>query len=134
MKKYDAAIIGSGPNGLSAGIILAKAGLSVVIIEAMDRIGGGTRTSELTLPGFRHDVCSAIHPLGAASPFFQSLPLDKFGLKWIFPSAAVAHPFDDGTAAFISKSLVDTAAGLGVDARSYISLMNPLAEKTKRQE
>jgi len=128
MKKYDAAIIGSGPNGLAAGIILAKAGLSVVVIEAKDQIGGGTRTSELTLPGFSHDVCSAIHPLGAASPLFQILPLDRFGLKWIYPPRALVHPFDDGSAVFISNSVEETARNLNSDEAPYKSLMMPLVE------
>ncbi len=130
MKKYDAAIIGSGPNGLSAGVILAKAGLSVVIIEAKEQIGGGTRTSELTLPGFRHDVCSAIHPLGAASPLFQTLPLDRFGLKWIYPPRALVHPFDDGSAVFITNSIEETASNLNSDAEAYKNLMMPLVENT----
>src|SRR5699024_2783286 len=92
---YDATIIGSGPNGLAAGVRLAQKGLSVKIIEAANTIGGGTRTQELTLPGFHHDVCSAVHPMAAASPFFRSLPLEHHGLEWIQPKYPVAHPLDN---------------------------------------
>src|ERR1700712_3555191 len=102
---YDAVIVGSGPNGLAAAITLQKAGLSVLLIEAKDTIGGGLRTSELTLPGFKHDICSAIHPLAAGSPFFQQLPLHKYGLEYIYPEVAAAHPFDGGTAAALTKSV-----------------------------
>src|SRR5213079_3037864 len=98
MTSYDAVVVGSGPNGLAAAITLAQAGRSVLVFEAKDTIGGGARTKELTLPGFQHDVCSAIHPLGLASPFFRSLPLEQYGLEWIQPSAPLAHPLDDGTA------------------------------------
>src|SRR3990172_9197018 len=93
---YDAVIVGSGPNGLAAAITLARAGRSVVIIEAARSPGGGTRTQELTLPGYLHDVCSTAHPLGLASPFFRSLPLAEFGLQWVQPSAPLAHPLDGG--------------------------------------
>src|SRR5438309_11680828 len=97
--EYDAVVIGSGPNGLAGAITLARAGLSVSILEANASIGGGARSAELTLPGFVHDVCSAIHPLAAGSPFFKTLPLERFGPDWIQPDIAVAHPLDDGTAA-----------------------------------
>src|SRR5579875_650731 len=90
--RYDAAVIGAGPNGLAAAITLAQAGRSVIVYEAAETIGGGTRTKELTLPGFAHDVCSAIHPLGIGSPFFKRLPLEKYGLEWIQPDAPLAHP------------------------------------------
>jgi phytoene dehydrogenase-like protein len=116
---YDAVIVGSGPNGLAAGVTLAKAGKSVLILEAKETIGGGTRTAEITLPGFRHDICSAIHPLGVASPFFRDLPLAKFGLEWVYPPAAVAHPLDDGRAALMLRSIQETAATLGEDNRAY---------------
>ncbi len=124
MNKYDAAIIGSGPNGLAAGILLLEAGLSVVILEADDKIGGGTRTSELTSPGYLHDVCSAVHPLGAGSPFFQKLPLNKYGLKWIFPQKSVVHPFEDGTAAYISPSIDETAESVKADSDTYKKLLS----------
>ena len=131
MNKYDAAIIGSGPNGLAAGIFLIKAGLSVVILESRDSVGGGTRTAELTIPGYRHDVCSAVHPLGAGSPFFRSLPLSDFGLKWIYPPKSVVHPFDDGTAASISPSVESTAETLGLDYAAYKKLMVPFLSKSE---
>src|SRR5512138_3625076 len=95
---YDAVVVGSGPNGLAAAVRLAQEKLSVLVLEAGATIGGGTRSAELTLPGFVHDVCSAIHPLALGSPFFRSLPLEQFGVQWIQPEVALAHPFDDGTA------------------------------------
>lgn len=128
MNKYDAAIIGSGPNGLAAAITLAQAGLSVVIIESKNRTGGGTRSSELTLPGFNHDICSTIHPLGAASPFFQNLHLNSYGLKWIYPPLSVVHPFDDGTPAFITHSVEETSLSLENDSEAYKNLMLPLVQ------
>src|SRR3954463_8966143 len=103
-KDFDAIVVGSGPNGLAAAITMQYAGLSVLLLEAKDTIGGGLRTKELTLPGFKHDVCSAIHPLAAGSPFFRQLPLDQFGLEYIYPKIAAAHPFDDGTAATLTHS------------------------------
>jgi phytoene dehydrogenase-like protein len=124
---YDAIVIGSGPNGLAAAITLAQAGRSVVVFEAKETIGGGCRTMELTLPGFQHDVCSAIHPLGLGSPFLRSLPLEKHGLEWIQPAAAVAHPLDDGTAVMLERSVEATSAGLGIDAATYRRWMAPLA-------
>ena len=127
--KYDAVIIGSGPNGLAAGITLARAGKSVLVLEGKDTIGGGTRTAELTLPGFRHDICSALHPLGVASPFFGKLPLDQYGLEWITPAASLAHPLDDGTAVMVEGTVADTAANLGPDAAAYRRLMGPLVAR-----
>jgi phytoene dehydrogenase-like protein len=123
---FDAVVVGSGPNGLAAAIELARSGWSVCIFEARDTIGGGARSAELTQPGFVHDVCSAIHPLAFASPFFKSLPLSKHGLEWINPPAAVAHPLDDGTAAVLELSLERTAAGLGRDAQAYTKVFGPL--------
>src|ERR1700712_5911969 len=95
-REYDAVIIGSGPNGLAAAILLQQNGLSVLLLEGKDKIGGGLRTEELTLPGYLHDVCSAVHPMAAASPFFKTLPLEQFGLEYIYPEIAAAHPFDNG--------------------------------------
>ncbi len=122
---YDAVIVGAGPNGLAAGITLARAGKSVLVLEAKETIGGGTRSAELTLPGFVHDVCSALHPLGVASPFFRDLPLAQYGLEWVFPPACLAHPFDDGTAVLVEGTIDQTAANLGPDATSYRRLMEP---------
>src|SRR5690554_6475341 len=123
--QYDAVVIGSGPNGLAAAIAIQQQGLSVLLVEAKSTIGSGMRTAELTLPGYQHDICSAIHPLGASSPFFKSLPLKNFGLEWIYPKAALAHPFDDGTAAMLYPSLTATANTLGEDREHYIRLMTP---------
>ncbi len=125
---YDAVIVGAGPNGLSAAITLARAGRSVLVLEAKETVGGGCRSAELTLPGFIHDVCSAIHPLGLASPFMRGLPLEEHGLEWVQPSAPLAHPLDDGTAVVIERSVAATAteANLGRDAHAYRALMRPL--------
>ena len=124
--KYDAVVVGSGPNGLAAAITLARAGYSVLVLEANSTIGGGARSAELTLPGFVHDVCSAVHPLAAGSPFFKSLPLERFGLHWIQPEIPLAHPFDDGTAACLYRDVDFTADSLGQDKRNYCKLMKPL--------
>ena len=94
-ESFDAVVIGSGPNGLSAAVAMAQGGARVLVLEGADQLGGGTRTAELTLPGFRHDVCSAVHTTGILSPFFRSLPLEEHGLRWILPEASVAHPLDD---------------------------------------
>jgi phytoene dehydrogenase-like protein len=123
---YDAVIIGSGPNGLAAAIVLAQAGRSVIVYEAAESIGGGARSQELTLPGFVHDVCSAIHPLGIGSPFFKTLPLERYGLEWIQPPAALAHPLDDGSAVMLERSIDISAATMGCDATAYKRLMEPL--------
>lgn len=123
---YDAVVVGSGPNGLSAAIAIALTGRSTLVMEARDTVGGGARSAELTLPGFVHDICSAIHPLGAGSPFFRTLPLSLHGLEWIYPPASVAHPLDDGTAVILERSVDATADGLGRDAAAYKRLMAPL--------
>ena len=128
---YDAVIIGAGPNGLSAGIMLASAGARTLILERNPTIGGGMRSAELTEPGFIHDVCSAIHPLGAGSPLFRRLPLDRFGLEWIQPPILAAHPLDDGRAAALVQDVKETAAGLGHDGSNYESLIQPLAGDTE---
>ncbi len=124
--QYDAVVVGSGPNGLSAAITLQRAGLGVLLLEGKPTVGGGMRTAELTLPGFHHDVCSAIHPLGAGSPFFQTLPLADFGLTFTSPPVAAAHPLDGGRAAVLRGSVADTAGGLGEDGKTYASLMGPI--------
>ena len=123
---YDAVVVGSGPNGLAAAITLQQKGLSVLLLEAKDTIGGGLRSAELTLPGFVHDICSAIHPLAAASPFFESLPLADHGLEYIYPAFAAAHPLDGGRAAVLGGSVEDTARLLGGDEVSYRQLMDTL--------
>jgi phytoene dehydrogenase-like protein len=120
-------VIGSGPNGLAAAIRLAQSGLKVTVIEAEATVGGGARSAELTLPGFVHDVCSAVHPLALSSPFFRTLPLEEHGLEWIQPPVALAHPLDDGTAVLLYRSVQATAAGLGVDGSAYRKLVEPLA-------
>ncbi len=122
---HDAIVVGSGPNGLAAAITLAREGLKVLLLEGQETVGGGMRTAELTLPGFRHDICSAIHPLGMASPFFRELPLADFGLEWIQPDLPLAHPLDDGTALALHRSLVETVAGLGEDGPAYRRLLGP---------
>ena len=126
----DAIVVGSGPNGLAAAIALARAGISVRVLEAADTVGGGARSAELTLPGFVHDVCSAIHPLGVASPFFRTLPLAEHGVEWIEPPAALAHPFDDGTAALLERSPDADMPTLGEDEGRWQRLFAPLARDT----
>jgi phytoene dehydrogenase-like protein len=126
--EYDAVVVGSGPNGLAAAITIQQQGLSVLLVEGKDSIGGGLRSAELTLPGYVHDVCSAIHPLAAGSPFFQKLPLDKHGLEYIYPTFAAAHPFDNGTAAILTSSVKDTALLLGQDERVYLNLIEALVK------
>ncbi len=126
-ESYDAVVIGSGPNGLAAAVALAREGCSVLVIEGHGEPGGGTRTAELTLPGFRHDVCSAIHPMGVASPFLKTLPLSEFGLEWIHPELPLAHPFDDGTEVVLHRSIEETASQFDVSsARAYRRLFSPL--------
>ncbi|GAA4424941.1 NAD(P)/FAD-dependent oxidoreductase [Pontibacter saemangeumensis] len=127
-KDFDAIVVGSGPNGLAAAIVLQQAGASVLLLEAKDTLGGGLRSKELTLPGYMHDVCSAIHPLAAESPFFKTLPLTDHGLKYVLPPLSAAHPFDNGTAAVLDKSIEATARQLGTDAGAYHRLMEPLVK------
>ena len=129
---YDAVVVGSGPNGLAAAITVAQTGRSVLVLEAADTPGGGARTAELTLPGFRHDVCSALHPLAVGSPYLSTLPLAEHGLEWIHPRYPVAHPLDDGRAAVLERDVDATAANLGDDAESYRSLMSPLMRDWSR--
>ncbi|WP_433893554.1 phytoene desaturase family protein [Streptomyces sp. CA-111067] len=122
----DAVVVGAGPNGLTAAVELARAGLSVQVYEARDTVGGGARTEELTLPGFRHDPCSAVHPFGIGSPAFASMPLAEHGLEWLQPEVPLAHPFPDGTAAVLGRTVGQTAASLGPrDAVTYRKLMSP---------
>ena len=125
--EYDAVVVGSGPNGLAAAITLARTGLSVLVLEANSTIGGGARSAELTLPGFVHDICSAIHPLAAGSPFFKTLPLERFGLRWIEPEIPLAHPLDNETAACLHRDVDVTAHSLGEDGPAYRNMMKPLA-------
>jgi phytoene dehydrogenase-like protein len=124
-----ACVIGAGPNGLAAAIVLAKAGLQVDVLEAESTPGGAARTLELTLPGFRHDFGSAVYPLGAGSPFFSSLPLINHGLEWIRSPAALAHPLDDGTAVMLERDLGETRDSLGIDGPAWDKLMHPFVER-----
>ena len=124
MSTYNAIVIGSGPNGLAAAIELARSGLKVLVVEGADSIGGGTRTGERTLPGFLHDHCSAVHPMGVLSPYLKTLPLADFGLKWICPEASVAHPLDNEPTLLLTKSIKQTASFLGKDAKKWENLLN----------
>lgn len=125
-RDFDAVVVGSGPNGLAAAIVMQQQGLSVLVVEGKDTIGGGLRSAELTLPGFTHDICSAIHPLGIASPFFKTLPLADYGLEYLHPGLAAAHPFDNGTAAALHHSINETAAAFGIDEQAYLKLLKPI--------
>lgn len=127
-KDYDSVVVGAGPNGLAAAITMQQAGLSVLLVEGSKTVGGGMRSAELTLPGFVHDICSAIHPMAASSPFFKSLSLEKFGLKFIYPEIDAAHPFSDGHAAALYRSVEQTAEALGADKSAYKKLMAPIVE------
>lgn len=129
---WDAVVVGSGPNGLAAAIALAREGLAVLVVEAEPTIGGGARSAELTLPGFVHDICSAIHPLALSSPFLTSLPLAEHGLELVHPPAPLAHPLDDGTAALLGRSIEETGRTLGRDAVAYRKLMGPLTADAAR--
>jgi phytoene dehydrogenase-like protein len=126
--EYEAIVIGSGPNGLSAAICFAQQGISTLVVEGGETVGGGARTAELTLPGFRHDICSTIHPLAAGSPFFRTLPLREYGLELIEPPASVAHALDDGTAVLLKRSFFETGEYLGVDRDNYERILHPFVE------
>jgi phytoene dehydrogenase-like protein len=129
MKKgFKACVVGSGPNGLAAAIVLAQAGIEVDVLEAESTPGGGARTMPLTLPGFLHDFGSAVHPFGIGSPFFSSLPLAEHGLQWIHSPAPLAHPFEDGTAITLERRFEDAESILGADSRAWIGLMRPFVE------
>ncbi|MDV9170541.1 NAD(P)/FAD-dependent oxidoreductase [Streptomyces sp. W16] len=126
----DAVVVGAGPNGLTAAVELARRGFSVAVFEARDTVGGGARTEELTLPGFRHDPCAAAHPLGINSPAFRALPLERYGLEWLHAELPMAHPFTDGSAAVLSRSVAETAASFGPrDAGTYRRLVEPFLPK-----
>jgi phytoene dehydrogenase-like protein len=127
MAEVDAVVVGAGPNGLAAAAVMARAGLSVRVYEAAHTAGGGSRTAELTLPGFRHDPCSAVHPLAIGSPVFTTLELGRHGLEWLQPEIPMAHPFPDGTAGLLARSVDESAASLGPDEAAYRLLMEPLA-------
>jgi phytoene dehydrogenase-like protein len=129
--EFDAVVVGSGPNGLAAAIEIARAGHSVCVVESHNTIGGGARTAELTAPGLLHDVCSAVHPLALASPFFQSLPLAQHGVEWIHSPACLAHPFDQGSSAVLYQSIENTSATLGLDGAPYEKLFSVLARNSR---
>lgn len=122
-----AVVVGAGPNGLAAAVVLARRGVEVTVLEAAATLGGGTRTSELTLPGLLHDHCSAVHPMGVASPLLSSLGLERHGLEWLWPEVDLAHPLDGGRAGVMVRSLHETVAGLGVDGPAWGRLFGPFA-------
>lgn len=129
----EAIVVGAGPNGLAAALALARAGRRVRVVEAAETVGGGARSTELTLPGFVHDLCSAVHPLGISSPFFSTLPLERHGLRWIHPELPLAHPYDDGTAATLARGFDETGETLGrEDARAWERLFRPFADSWHR--
>jgi len=134
MNQPDAIVIGSGPNGLAAAIVIARAGRRVLVLEAEPTIGGGVRSAELTLPGFVHDICSAVHPLALASPLFRTLPLDAHGLRWITPPLMLAHPLDEGPATLVRKSVEQTAAQLGPDGDAYQRLFGAIVDAWPKLE
>lgn len=125
MSDFDAAVVGAGPNGLAAAIELARSGRKTLLVEAADEVGGGTRTAESTLPGFKHDVCSAIHPAAIASPYFNEIDLE---IDWVHSPISFTHPLDGGRVAALHRSVTETAAGIGQDGSDYVALMEPLVE------
>jgi phytoene dehydrogenase-like protein len=129
---YDAVVVGAGPNGLAAAITLKRKFRSVLLVEAKETVGGGTRSAELTLPGFIHDVCSAVQPLALSSPFFRQLELQRYGLEWIHPEIPLAHPFGDGDALCLHRSLAATADALGPDGKAYRKMLQPFVENHER--
>src|SRR5271165_6536454 len=129
--EYDAVVVGAGPNGLAAAIRIAQQGFSTLVLEGSDKVGGGCRTEELTLRGFLHDVGSAVHPLALASPFFSSLPLEKYGLTWIQPEIPLAHPVSPGEVVVLQRSLRKTAEALGKDTRMYSRIFGPIASHSE---
>lgn len=128
----DVVVVGAGPNGLAAAITCAEAGRSVVVLEGQDVIGGGTQTREVTLPGFRHDICSAIHPFAAVSPFFRSAELQRHGLELLHPEVCLTHPLDGGRAGVLHRSAAETAAGLGVDGPAWDRFVTWVADRWER--
>ena len=131
-RAYDAVVVGSGPNGLSAAVRLAESGRSVLVLEAADKVGGGTRSGELTLPGFVHDICAAVHAFGVRSPALSLETLGRYGLSWVWPELPLAHPLDDGRAGVLHRGVEDTAAGLAADGTSWRRLVEPLVENWSR--
>jgi phytoene dehydrogenase-like protein len=128
---YDVVVVGAGPNGLAAAITCARAGCEVLLVEGASSVGGGTRSAALTLPGFVHDVCSAIHPLALLSPFFRALPLERYGLEWVQPAVPLAHPLDGGRASFLERSVADTARSLDGDGPAYERLLAPFVRTSE---
>src|SRR5690349_12754558 len=132
MASPDAVVVGSGPNGLAAAIVLAEAGRGVTVVEAEPTIGGGARSAELTLPGFVHDICSAVHPFARTSVAFRDVPLGDYGLTWIEPPVMLAHPFVDGSCRVIYRAVEETAQGLGADAGAYRRLVGSTVDAWAR--